>query len=391
MLAKVRLDERAIFDSYPHQLSGGQRQRVVIAQALVCKPALLIADEPTSALDPKTQAEILGLLATLKEEFQLALILISHNVELLRHVTKRTLCMKEGRISEESLPARVSLVQSRANALRPDALPQPSPSGSQPGAVPPLIEARQLVKRYRRGGYLSSGRSRVAALDGADFSLLRGQIVALVGESGSGKSTFARCLARLENPDGGNIQFGGRDVLELSRAQLASVRRRIQLVFQHSGTALNPFHSAETIVGEPLQIAGEMSRGERHEAVLKQMEQVGLSPDWASRRPWQFSGGQRQRLAIARAMILNPDVVIFDEALAGLDEVTRSDIVDLLLRLQSSGPKSYIFITHDLQMAEELTKSILVMQNGKITESSIFPKLASAGFPNEPKTFHSRA
>ncbi len=145
-----------------------------------------------------------------------------------------------------------------------------------------------------------------------------------MGESGSGKSTLARCLARLENPDSGTIQFEGRDVLDLNRRQLASVRRRIQLVFQHSGTALNPFLSAEEIVGEPLRIGGEISGRERHEVVLNQMEQVGLSPDWASRRPWQFSGGQRQRLAIARAMILNPDVVIFDEALAGLDRSNSS-------------------------------------------------------------------
>jgi ABC-type glutathione transport system ATPase component len=236
----------------------------------------------------------------------------------------------------------------------------------------------------------------MAALAGVDLDLFRGQRVALVGESGAGKSTLARCLARLENPDAGEIRFDGKDILKLPRTQLASLRRRVQLVFQHSGTALNPFHSAEEIVGEPLRVQGQLTKGQRRKIVLNYMEQVGLSAQWASRRPWQFSGGQRQRLAVARAMILDPDLVIFDEAFSGLDAATRRDIVDLLLRLQASGRKSYLFITHDLQMTADLAESIFVMKNGKITESKFLsngslPGLSLPGLTAGPAASTSHA
>ncbi len=247
-----------------------------------------------------------------------------------------------------------------------------------------------MFKTYARGQYFSGGRSHVAALAGVDFRLPRGQTVAIIGESGSGKTTLARCLARLEDPDSGEIRFEGRDVTHLPKPQLACVRRRIQLVFQHSATAMNPQYSAEEIVGEPLLIRGGVSKRERREIVLTYMEQVGLCPEWAKRRAWQFSGGQRQRLAIARAMILNPDVMIFDEALAGLDAATSAGILELLLRYQASGSKSYVFITHDLQIARQLTRSVVDMQNGKITESSIFsiPSFPGPGIGQSTSSSH---
>ena len=373
MLAKVHLDGPAIFHSYPHQLSGGQRQRVAIAQSLVCNPALLIADEPTSALDVRTQAEIIALLQELKKELQLSLILISHNIELLRVVTDRVASMTEGRLTQASVPGPVASGSSWhfAGTSATETLRHQGLNEAEEELTEPLIEARQLHKSYCRGGYLSFHRHRVRALAGVDLRLRRGHTVALIGESGSGKTTLARCLARLEDPDSGEIRMEGRNVIGLSRTQLTSVRRRIQLVFQHSATAMNPEYSAEEIVGEPLRIQGNIPKRRCREIVLDCLKEVELSPDWAGRRPWQFSGGQRQRLAIARAMILKPHLVIFDEAFAGLDSATRLAIVDLLLRFQTSRSTSYLFITHDLQMAEALTKSILVMQNGKITESSI--------------------
>jgi peptide/nickel transport system ATP-binding protein len=381
MLAQVRLDDPAIYNAYPHQLSGGQRQRVVIAQAIVCKPALLIADEPTSALDVRTQSEIFALLQTLKDQLRLSLILISHNLELLRGVSDRLACMSEGRMADNSIPEPVTPRAPRRFAENPrrPILPGPNFPQGPDEHVKPLVEVRRLFKSYSRGGYLSSARKAVTALAGVDFQLLRGETIALVGESGSGKTTLARCLARLEDPDSGEVRFDGRDVLNLRKEQLKPIRRRIQLVFQHSATAMNPHDSAEEIVGEPLRIVGELSNRQRREAVLNCMEQVGLPRQWATRRSSQFSGGQRQRLAIARAMILNPDIVIFDEALAGLDRTTRIGILDLLAERQGSGATTYLFITHDLQMVKDLTDSIVVMQDGKITESNTFSNSCFGG------------
>jgi len=355
------LDDDAIYRSYPHQLSGGQRQRVVIAQSLVCKPALLIADEPTSALDVRNQAEIVLLLQALKEEFKLSLILISHNLQLLRGVTDRLACMSEGRMTQKAVPDARRPVSFRA-ACRPEA---------QESSEEPIIEARGLFKYYRRGTYWSSHRYPVTALAGVDLAIQPGQTIALVGESGSGKTTLARCLALFEHPDRGEIRIQGKDVSGRSKTELAAMRRRIQLVFQHSALAMNPHLSAEAIVAEPLQIQGGISDQERRKTALSWIEQVGLSPGWADRRALQFSGGQRQRLAIARAMILNPDLVIFDEAFVGLDPATCADILDLILELQSCSATSYMFITHDLEMAKDLTETILLMQDGRITDSAL--------------------
>jgi len=371
MLAKVRLEDRGIYRSYPHQLSGGQRQRAVIAQALVCKPALLIADEPTSALDLRNQAEIIHLLQALREEFNLCLILISHNVQLLRGATGRLACMSEGRMTEDATP----------DARRPASFPPALGSETQGQRPEALVQARGLFKYYRRGAYWSSSRYRVTALAGVDFAIRRGQTVALVGESGSGKTTLARCLALLEDPDAGSIRFEGKDVRRLSKVKVAVIRRQIQLVFQHSALAMNPHLSAEEIVSEPLRIQGGISHQQRRRTARSWMEQVGLSPGWAGRRPAQFSGGQRQRLAIARAMILNPALVIFDEAFAGLDPATCAEILNLLLELQSSSATSYMFITHDLQIAKDLTKAIFVMQDGKIADSELLSDMLLTSTP----------
>ena len=373
MLAKVRLDDSATFHAYPHQLSGGQRQRVVIAQSLICRPALLIADELTSALDGRNQAEIVELLRRLRDELNLSLILISHNLELLRGATGRLASMSDGRLAENSSPEEIRSSSSRpvAKTTAPRQVWTEELSEDHVHRTEPVIEVRRLYKSYSRGSAIAFGRDRVTALAGVDFRLLRGETVALVGQSGSGKTTLGRCMARLDDPDSGEIRFQGQDVTHLSGQQLTPMRRRIQLVFQHSATAMNPHLSAEEIVGEPLFIIRKGLKQERQERVQHWMEQVGLPAQWATRRSSQFSGGQRQRLAIARAMVLDPDVVIFDEAFAGLDPATRADILDLILKLKATRPKSYVFITHDLQMAKELTDSIVVMQDGKITESNI--------------------
>jgi peptide/nickel transport system ATP-binding protein len=218
-------------------------------------------------------------------------------------------------------------------------------------------------------------------LENIHLKIPRCATLALVGKSGSGKSTLGKCLARLEDPDSGEIVFEGKDLLRLSRSELIPVRRRIQLVFQHSATAMNPLLPAAEIVGEPLRVWAGVPSKERHELALAMMEQVGIPSQWADRRPLEFSGGQRQRLAIARALILKPDLLILDEALAGLDLSTQAQIADMLGELQASLSLSYLFISHDLRMAAHLADTIAVMQGGRIVESGSVAELFS--YPQE--------
>jgi peptide/nickel transport system ATP-binding protein len=372
MLEAVGLSPQRFYSAYPHQLSGGQRQRVVIAQALVCKPKLLIADEPTSALDNVLQAEILDLLRQLRDRLQLALVFITHNPALLNGLTDRVLVMCAGRIVEEGgfeqiyWRPRHSFTQTLLKAIPP--LPSESAAGPAVQQTKPVMEARHLRKAYLRGGWRSSTKTHVLALADVSLQIDPGSTLALAGRSGSGKSTLARCLARLEDPDSGEILWKGQDLLKLSRSELVSARRRVQLVFQHSATAMNPLLPVAESVGEPLRMQNGVAKKERRERALAAMEQVGISPQWADRRPLEFSGGQRQRLALARALTLEPDLLILDEALAGLDLSAQAQIVDLLKQLQASRPLAYLFITHDLRMAAHLAGTIAVMKEGRIVE-----------------------
>ncbi len=234
---------------------------------------------------------------------------------------------------------------------------------------PPLLEARQVSKSYARGRWNSSSRFRVAALESIDLVILPCSTLALAGRSGAGKSTLARCLARLEEPDSGEVWFQGKELLRLRSKELAGTRRNIQLVFQHSATAMNPLLTAADIVAEPLRIRGNDGREERRERALAMLERVGIPREWAARKPLEFSGGQRQRLAIARALILKPALLILDEALAGLDLSTQARIANLLLELQGSLSLSYLFISHDLRMAGYLADTLVVMERGRIVEA----------------------
>jgi peptide/nickel transport system ATP-binding protein len=380
VLAAVGLPDHRIGSAYPHQLSGGQRQRIAIAQALACKPALLIADEPTSALDHSLQAEILDLLKQLRDQLQLAILFITHNPDLLKGFADRVAVMYAGRIVEEGALEQIYRKPCHPFTRRLlDATPAAQPGiASAPAAEHlPLLEVRNLHKTYIRGGWRSSTRARVAALENIHLKIFPGTTLALIGKSGSGKSTLGRCLARLEDPDSGQILLRGMDILKLSRSELISVRRRIQLVFQHSATAMNPLLPAAEVVGEPLRMLPGVSKKERRERALAMIEQVGLSAQWANRRPLEFSGGQRQRLAIARALILEPDLLILDEALSRLDVSTQGQIADLLLELQSSLSLSYLFISHDLRMAAHLASTTVVMQDGRIVEWKSVAELLS--------------
>lgn len=380
-LALAGLGDDWIYSAYPHQLSGGQRQRASIAQALACKPALLVADEPTSSLDNVIQAEILDLLKQWRGRFQLALVFITHNPALLSGLADRVAVMHASRIVEEGAFEQIywrprhPFTKKLLNAIPPLQKATSCASGNQ---QPSLLKIRNLRKTYTRGGWRPSTRSHVVALDNIHLDIPFCTTLALVGKSGSGKSTLGRCLARLEPADSGEILWQGKNLLTLSRSELVPVRRRIQLVFQHSATAMNPHLTAAEVVAEPLRIRGEVSKKERRQRALAAMEQVGISSQWANRRPLQFSGGQKQRLAIARALILKPDLLILDEALAGLDPSTQAQIADLLRTLQASLSLSYLFISHDLHMAAHLANTIAVMQDGKIVECSSVAELFSS-------------
>jgi ABC-type glutathione transport system ATPase component len=254
----------------------------------------------------------------------------------------------------------------------------------------PLLQVENLKKHYEQGRWYSRKRFQIAALDGVSLALNPGSTLALVGESGAGKSTLAKCLALLEKPDAGEFRFGGKDLHALSAPELAAVRGRIQMIFQDSASALAPHFSAAEIIEEPLRIRAHVERShmekkERRQRVLAVMEDVGLSPAWADRPPLEFSGGQRQRLAIARALIIKPDFLILDESLARLDLIIQAQIIKLLLHLQAALSLTYLFITHDMRLAASFAAEIAVMQNGRIIETGAALEVFS-----NPKTAYTR-
>jgi oligopeptide transport system ATP-binding protein len=248
----------------------------------------------------------------------------------------------------------------------------------------PLLRVRHLSKQYVQGRWFSRSKLRVAALDDVSLAVHSRSTVALVGESGSGKSTLARCLVRLSEPDSGEIWFEDKNLLALSSADSFAARRQIQLVFQSSAAAMNPQFSAAEIVGEPLRIQERAGKRERRKQALAMMEQVGIPPEWADRSPLEFSGGQRQRLVIARALVLRPRLLILDEALAGLDLSIQAQIANLLVNLQASFSLTYLYISHDLRLAGYLGDEIAVMQRGKIVESGTVVEVLS--HPKHPHT-----
>ncbi|HSU33006.1 MAG TPA: ABC transporter ATP-binding protein [Bryobacteraceae bacterium] len=395
MLDAIGLPGSDFYFAYPHQLSGGQRQRVVIAQALVSKPALLIADEPTSALDNVAQAAILGLLKDSKRRYGLAVMFVTHNPVLLSGLVDRVVVINEGRIVENRTFDQICWEPSHPytkelwRAIPPvaqlsDRRSQPPPvSGAKP--CPPagdtseglLLDIRALKKSYNRRD------SSVIALDGVEFSLRSSSKTALVGRSGCGKSTLARCMIRLVEPDSGEIWFSGRDVLALGRRELANVRPKIQLIFQQSSVSLNPRFNSLQVVEEPLRVH-RVSKTERRARALGIMARLGIPPEWADRHPLELSGGQRQRLALARALILEPSLLILDEAVCGLDASVQKQIADLLIELQRSFSLSYLYISHDLRMAAYLADDIAVMHQGRIVERASVDKLFSD--PQHPET-----
>jgi microcin C transport system ATP-binding protein len=372
-------------NAYPHQLSGGQRQRVMIAAALANDPKLLIADEPTTALDVTIQAQILELLADLKRRLGMAMLLITHDLTIVKRHADRVVVMKDGRVVEQGRVAEVF-----ANPRHPYTrmLLATEPKG-RPAPVAP--DAREVVQGEGvkvhfpiRRGFFRRTVAHVKAVDGVSLAVREGETLGLVGESGSGKTTLGLALLRLEGSEGA-IRFEGQDIQGLSRAVLRPLRARMQIVFQDPYGSLSPRMSAGEIVGEGLTVhepgMGEADRGKRVAAAL---EEVGLEPAMATRYPHEFSGGQRQRIAIARALVLKPRLVVLDEPTSALDVSVQAQVVELLRDLQARHRLAYLFISHDLRVVRAMAHRIAVMRGGRIVEEGEAEALTSN--PREPYT-----
>ena len=366
---RVRLpDPERMLRSYPHQLSGGQRQRIVIAMAVILKPVLLICDEPTTALDVTTQKEILRLIADLQREQGSAVLFITHDMGVVAEIADQVLVMNQGEVVESAERDEV-LCRPRAAYTRQllSAVPAMTPPAPRPVATGAVqLSGQDVGKTYVARDWLGRARPTVA-LQHAELSLRAGETVGIVGESGSGKSTFARCLIRLIDPTEGRIHWGDAEVANLPESQLRPLRHRVQVVFQDPNRSLNPRRT----VGQSL-IEGAMnfgqSRSEAEALAADLMQQVRLPVEALKRYPSQFSGGQRQRLAIARALACKPQVLVADEAVSALDVSVQAQILTLLREVQDRLGLGLLFITHDLRVAAQLCDRVLVMHQGHIVE-----------------------
>jgi peptide/nickel transport system ATP-binding protein len=373
-------DPERILRAYPHELSGGQRQRVAIAQALICRPRLLIADEPLSALDAATQSEILELLQSLKRDLRLAMLFITHNAGTLAALADNIIVMREGEVVARGTIAKLQSSPDKyvQGILFPEKNLAGEPRASGPAADEgPLLEVRGLSKKFVQQRMLSRRKFVVQSLIGIDLQLRRGSTVAMLGRSGSGKSTLARCLAGFETPDSGAVLLQGKP----EEAKKAGVHRRVQMIFQDAATSINPRFTARRVIAEPLEIARWKTDAERTVRALALMEEVGLNPEWALRLAGEFSGGQRQRLALARALAAEPELLIMDEALSGLDMPLQAQMVRLLMDLQSRHGLTYLYISHDLNFISLFAQEVIVMEAGRIVERTTPARLAGSTNP----------
>jgi microcin C transport system ATP-binding protein len=370
LLHVVRLQEaEQRLDAYPHQLSGGQRQRVMIAMALANQPELLIADEPTTALDVTIQAQILTLLRDLQHRLDMAMLLITHDLTIVRKVADRVCVMTDGEIVESGPVEEVFERPQHAYTRHLLAAePKGRPLRRDPSA--PVVMAGDDVKVHFpiQRGLLKRTVGHIKAVDGVNVTVRRGQTVGVVGESGSGKTTLGLALLRLLKSQGA-IRFRDKDIQGWPSGKLRPLRRDMQIVFQDPFSSLSPRMSVGQIIGEGLTLHGlGGDREGRRRLVAKVLEEVGLDPDSQDRYPHEFSGGQRQRIAIARAMVLEPSFVVLDEPTSALDMSVQAQIVDLLRDLQARHGLAYLFISHDLRVVRALSDEVIVMRDGLVVE-----------------------
>ncbi len=371
------------FDAFPHMLSGGQRQRVMIAMALACSPKLLIADEPTTALDVTIQAQILELLEDLQKEFSMAVLLITHDLNLVRRFANRVGVMQGGSIVEQGDTEMIFSAPSESYtrtllASRPERRVDPAET-ARLNQAPRLVAMERIRCTFPvRAGFLRKRVGEVKAVDDASLHLHTGETLGIVGESGSGKSTLGFCLLRLQECQG-TISFNGKRLDGLSQRVLRPLRRDMQVVFQDPYSSLSPRLTVEQIVGEGLGIHfPQFDRAERRARVVQGLEEVGLSADMMWRYPHEFSGGQRQRIAIARVVVLEPKLILLDEPTSALDVSVQRQVLELLSELQRRHGMSYIFISHDLAVIRAMAHRIVVMRQGRIVEAGETEALFSA-------------
>ena len=382
----IRDPETRLLD-YPHQLSGGQRQRVMIAMALANNPDLLIADEPTTALDVTVQAQILKLLKELQAEFGMAMLLITHDLGIVRHMADKIVVMQRGKAVETGDAKAVFADPQHAyTKLLLTAEPKGAPPPSDPSA-PVVLETKNLKVWFPiKRGFFRKTVGHIKAVDGVDATVRSGQTLGVVGESGSGKTTLGLALLRLIRSEG-PIVYMGRNIDTYNTAAMRPLRKEMQIVFQDPFGSLSPRLSIQQIVEEGLTVQGRnLSYGARREIVAKALTEVGLDPSTMDRYPHEFSGGQRQRIAIARALALEPRFIMLDEPTSALDMSVQAQIVDLLRAIQEKHNLAYLFISHDLKVVRALANEVIVMRNGVTVESGPTAEVFS-----NPRTDYTKA
>ncbi|MCB1479163.1 MAG: ABC transporter ATP-binding protein [Rhodobiaceae bacterium] len=380
-------DPEQRLQSYPHQLSGGQRQRVMIAMALANEPDLLIADEPTTALDVTVQAQILKLLGELQKKHHMAILLITHDLGIVRKVANRVCVMSKGEIVETGTTKQVFEKPKHAYTKH---LMAAEPKGNPPklDTKAPVVMEGDDVKVWFpvKRGFFRKTVGHIKAVDGIDVTVRAGQTLGVVGESGSGKTTLGLALTRMISSEG-EIRFEGGTIDDKSFKQMRPLRKDIQIVFQDPYGSLSPRMSIADIVSEGLNVHGAgLTREERRACVASALKEVGLDPSTMDRYPHEFSGGQRQRIAIARALVLEPRFIMLDEPTSALDMSVQAQIVDLLRDLQKKRNLAYLFISHDLKVVRALANEIIVMRMGEVVESGPSEKVF-----DHPETDYTKA
>ncbi len=385
LLKQVQIPEpEARLKQYPHQLSGGQRQRVMIAMALSNDPDVLIADEPTTALDVTVQAQILNLIRELQKQRGMAVVLITHDLTIVKKFSDYVYVMQHGEMREHNTTERIFADPRHAYTKKLLGSEPHGRAGALPADADVLLSANGVRVSFmmRHGGVFKPDLRELVAVDSLGLTLRRHETLGIVGESGSGKTTFGQSLLRLNQPTQAEITFAGERIDGHTRAQMRPLRARMQIVFQDPFSSLNPRMTIGQIIEEGLVVNGLGStRAERLDRVREALDAAGMPTNILSRFPHEFSGGQRQRIAIARAVALEPEFILLDEPTSALDLSVQAQIIELLRKLQDERGLSYLFISHDLKVVRALCHRVIVMQNGHIVEEGAVEDVLS-----HPKT-----